>query len=361
MDNAFIAPLLAWYQTQAADLPWRVNADPYRVWLSEIMLQQTQVATAIPYFERFTARFPTVQALAAADHETVMKLWEGLGYYSRARNLHKTAQIIAQAHDGQFPPTAAELQALPGIGRYTAGAIASIAFGEAVPVLDGNVVRVFSRLFDIEDDVSLPATQAALWERAVRLVPTQKAGEYNQALMELGRTICKPRKPLCRECPIQAHCRAFHAGIQEARPIKKKKPPTPHYDVTAGLIRNAVGQLLIAKRRPEALLGGLWEFPGGKQEAEESLTDCLRRELQEELGIQVEIGELFARVKHAFTHFKITLHVFECRYLPAGGEPQALGCADWRWAADHELERYAFGAADRQVIAELHARRGMLL
>lgn len=355
------APLLAWYSQQAAALPWRENTDPYRVWLSEMMLQQTQVTTVIPYFLRFTDHFPTVQDLAAADRDVVLKLWEGLGYYSRARNLHKAAQMVVSDFKGQFPASAEILQTLPGVGRYTAGAIASIAFDLPVPVLDGNVMRVFSRIFNIAEDVTLPATQKHLWALAEALVPAERPGDYNQALMELGRTICKPRNPLCEACPVNQLCAAYQLGIQEERPVKAKKAATPHYDVTAGLIRNSERHLLIAKRPDDKLLGGLWEFPGGKQEPGETLEDCLARELHEELNIQVAVGQFFVQVKHAYTHFKITLHVFECTWLPEGGEPECLACADWLWVDESDLEQFAFSAADRQVIAELKARPGKLL
>lgn len=360
LENPFSTPLLAWYAGHAAALPWRESREPYRVWLSEIMLQQTQVQTVIPYYERFLTAFPTVQDLAQAPLDQVLKLWEGLGYYSRARNLHKCAQIITADYGSLFPQTAAELQSLPGVGRYTAGAIASIAFDEAAPVLDGNVIRVFSRLFDIQEDVSQTAVKAALWARAEALVPQDQPGDYNQALMELGRMICKPRQPLCNDCPIAEHCLAYARGVQAERPIKAKRKATPHYDVTAGLIRNEAGALLIAKRPEDKLLGGLWEFPGGKQDEGESLPDCLARELREELAISVEVGGFFIKVDHAFTHFKITLHAFECRYLPEGGEPQALECAAWAWVDEAELGQYAFGAADRQIIAALAQRRHML-
>jgi len=353
--------LLAWYDRHAAALPWRANHDPYRVWLSEIMLQQTQVETATPYYLRFLDTYPTVEALAAAPLDDVLKKWEGLGYYSRARNLHRAAQIVTNERGGHFPNTAIDLQTLPGIGRYTAGAIASIAFGEAAPVLDGNVIRVFSRLTDLEEDITLNATKDKLWMVAEQLMNQERPGDYNQALMELGRVVCKPRNPLCRECPISAHCLAFARGTQSQRPVKARKAPTPHYDVAAGMIWNDAGQLLIAQRPLDGLLGGLWEFPGGKQESGETLPECLKRELREELAIEVEVGELFTVVRHGFTHFSITLHAFACRYVSAGGPPQALAVKAWAWATPDELERYSFGKADRGVIAELSKRRGMLL
>jgi A/G-specific adenine glycosylase len=350
--------LLAWYDQHADALPWRENHDPYRVWLSEIMLQQTQVETVKPYFARFLSTYPTIEALAAAPLSDVLKLWEGLGYYSRARNLHHAAQAVVRDFGGKFPRTVEGLQHLPGIGRYTAGAIASIAFGVSAPVLDGNVIRVFARLIDLPDDVTQPAIKERLWKLADEWLPDQRPGDYNQALMELGRTICKPRAPLCGECPIQSHCLAFARGTQAQRPVKKARAATPHYDVAAGIIWNKDGKLLIAQRPLDGLLGGLWEFPGGKLEPDETLPDCLKRELREEMAIEVEVGELFTLVQHAFTHFKITLHAFTCQYV--SGEPQTIGVRDWAWVTPDQLETYSFGKADREVIRAMTDRKNML-
>lgn len=359
MSAPFTLQLLAWYDQHAAILPWRGTQNVYRIWLSEVMLQQTQVETVIPYYHRFLTAFPTVEALAEAPLDAVLKLWEGLGYYSRARNLHKAARFVATQLQGVFPATAETLQQLPGVGRYTAGAIASIAYGEAVPVLDGNVIRVFARLTDLDADVTQTGVKASLWLQAERWTPPARPGDYNQALMELGRTVCKPRHPLCADCPIRAYCAAFTNGTQTQRPVKKARAATPHYDVTAGMIWNDRGELLIAQRPADGLLGGLWEFPGGKQEADETLPACLQRELREELAIEVEVGELFTVVRHAFTHFKITLHAFTCRYL--SGPPQALDVQDWAWVRPENLAHYSFGKADREVIRTLHERRNMLL
>ncbi len=354
--NQFATDLLAWYDQTGTELPWRGARDPYHVWLSEIMLQQTQIETVKPYYARFLAAYSTVEALAAAPLDDVLKHWEGLGYYSRARNLRRAAGQIA-THG--FPDTVEGLQALPGIGRYTAGAIASIAFGVRAPVLDGNVIRVFARLLDLPDDVAQASTKAKLWQIAERWLPTDRVGDYNQALMDLGRLICKPRAPLCSDCPIREYCSAYQQGTQDERPVKATRARTPHYDVAAGIIWNERGEVLIAQRPLEGLLGGLWEFPGGKQEAGETLPECLRRELREELAIEVEVGELFTKVRHGFTHFRITLHAFTCRYL--GGEPQALGVRAWAWVTPDRFDAYSFGKADRQVIAALRARGGMLL
>lgn len=356
--------LLDWYDRHAADLPWRQRRDVYGIWLAEVMLQQTQVNTVIPYYRRFLQKYPDIQALAATALDEVLKDWEGLGYYSRARSLHRAARQVVEQHGGRFPRSVEELQNLPGVGRYTAGAIASMAYGLPAPVLDGNVIRVFARLLDLPDDVTRPAVQARLWGMAEELLPDERPGDYNQALMELGRTICRPRAPRCTECPLHEHCAARAAGTQALRPVKRKKAPTPHYDVAAGLIRDTEGRLLIAKRPEEGLLGGLWEFPGGKCEQGETLPQALARELREELAIEVAVGELFIRVKHAFTHFRITLHAYECRYLgalPPYTEPQALQVQDWAWVSEDELARYSFGRADRAVIAALQEHGGRLL
>ncbi len=356
----FYTELLHWYDQHAAPLPWRADApNPYHTWLSEIMLQQTQVATVIAYYERFLVAYPDVHALAAAPLGDVLKLWEGLGYYSRARNLHRAARVVVEQWGGHFPQTPPELMTLPGVGRYTAGAIASIAFGQRAPVLDGNVIRVFSRLIDLEDDVTRSGVQARLWDLAEVWLPPTRAGDYNQALMELGRTVCKPKQPACPECPLQARCAAYANGTQALRPVKRKKAPTPHYDVAAGIIRDADGRILIAQRPLEGLLGGLWEFPGGKQEDGETLPQTLKRELREELAIEVDVRELLVRVRHAFTHFKITLHAYEC--LHTGGQPQKLGVEDHAWITEDDFDRYSFGKADREVIVALRARRDMLL
>lgn len=363
MSADFATKLLDWFSKHRVDLPWRRDPTPYHVWLSEIMLQQTQIETVIPYYMRFLKTYPTVEELANAPLDDVLKMWEGLGYYSRARNLHKTAQIVAHEYGGVFPNTVEGLLKLSGVGRYTAGAIASIAFGVSASVLDGNVIRVFTRLLDIDDDVTQTSTKNKLWEIADDWIPVQHAGDYNQALMELGQSICRPKNPTCADCPIHSHCLAFKNGTQSERPVKKKKAPTPHVDVTAGLIRNDEGKLLIAQRPMDGLLGGLWEFPGGKLEDGETMEECLARELQEELAIHVEVHDLFVAVNHAFTHFKITLHTFECTYLgaiPPYTEPQAIEALNWAWVTEAELEKYSFGKADRQVIKALKARKDML-
>lgn len=355
---ALHAALIGWFEAHRADLPWRRTRDPYAIWLSEMMLQQTQVATVIPYYERFLTRFPTVEALAAAPLDDVLKTWEGLGYYSRARNLHRAAKMIVDDLGGQFPNTVDGLLALPGVGRYTAGAIASIAFDQDAPILDGNVIRVLARVFNISGDVTQHATQRELWALSEQLVPTGQAALWNEGLMELGRRICTPRSPDCERCPIAAFCEARKLGVQEQRPVKTPKAKTPHYDVTAGIIRREDGCMLITQRPTDKMLGGLWEFPGGKREPGETLIECLKREIREELAIEIDVGRQIATVRHGYTHFSITLYAFECQYI--SGEPQAIDCAAWAWVGLDDLEKYALPVTDRKIIDVLKHGGGQL-
>ncbi len=361
--------LIDWHNRSQRPLPWRDRPagqrDPYAVWVSETMLQQTRVETAVAYYERWMARFPTIEALAAADQQEVLKLWEGLGYYARARNLHRAAQEVA-ARQGRLPDRRADLLKLPGIGRYTAGAILSLAFGQAEPPVDGNVTRVLSRLADIDQPVGQPATARQLWELARALVeatPAGAAGTVNEALMELGATVCIPSAPRCSSCPLADLCLAARRGVQTARPIPSPRRRTPHYDVTAGVIWRGepyLSRLLIAQRPQTAMLGGLWEFPGGKrQPGDEDLASCLRREIAEELGITIVVGEPITTVRHAYTHFRITLHAFHAHH--SAGEPRAIGCADWRWVNLDELDAFPFPVTDQKIIAALRSQAKQLL
>jgi A/G-specific adenine glycosylase len=349
----FSRRLLDWFAAAARDLPWRCNGleqsarSPYQVWLAEVMLQQTQVDTVVPYYERFMARFPSARALAEAPLEEVLKLWEGLGYYARARNLHAAARQIAARHGGQIPGTFEALLALPGVGRYTAGAVASIAFGRDVPAVDGNARRVLARAFAIREDASRSAAQREMEALATSLLPPGQAGAFNEALMELGATVCTPRAPKCDRCPLRELCRAYATGEQEALPVKRPRKRTPHYDVTAAVTIGPDARALVAQRHADDMLGGLWEFPGGKCEDGETLPECLAREMREELGVEVEVSERLTVVKHAYTHFRITLHAFRCRVV--AGEPRCLDCAAFRWVSPAELDALPMSAADRKI------------
>jgi A/G-specific adenine glycosylase len=359
----FARRLLAWFAAEARDLPWRHHGpersarSPYRVWLAEVMLQQTQVDTVVPYYERFLARFPTVEALAAAPLKEVLKLWEGLGYYARARNLHAAARQIVAERDGQIPDTFETLLTLPGVGPYTAGAVASIAFGRDVPAVDGNARRVLARAFTIRGDVSRSAVQRELEALATNLLPPGRAGAFNEALMELGATVCAPRAPKCDRCPLCTLCQAHAAGEQESLPIRRPRRRPPHYDVTAAVTVGPDGHVLVAQRHASDMLGGLWEFPGGKREDGETLPECLAREMREELDVAVEVGERLVVVEHAYTHFRITLHAFRCRVV--GGAPRCLDCAALRWVSPAELDALAMSVADRKIakiVQETHLR-----
>jgi A/G-specific adenine glycosylase len=344
--NGFAPKLINWYTHHARDLPWRGHPNPYAVWVSEIMLQQTRVEVVIPYFKRWMRRFPSMRALASASQQEVLSHWEGLGYYSRARNLHRGAQIVMQKHQGKLPTDMLTLQSLPGIGRYTAAAIASIAFGADVPAMDGNVRRVLSRVFDVSEPVRSSAGERRLWELAEAHLPPGRGGDYNQALMDLGALICTARSPNCALCPLADQCLARARGIQEQRPVRLRKTKPPHHTVTAAIIQRN-GQVLIAQRPQNGLLGGLWEFPGGKQEPGEDLVACLRREIEEELGVAVRVDSPLGVYKHAYTHFRVTLHAFRC--VLHDGDPQPKEHRAVRWVSFAELSEYPMGKIDRQI------------
>jgi A/G-specific adenine glycosylase len=363
MNWPAIAEMLAlWHDQQQRSLPWRSapagRRDPYTVWISEIMAQQTRVETVVEYYERWMQRFPTISVLAAADQQEVLKVWEGLGYYARARNLHRAAQQVMAEHGGVLPAERTLLRQLPGIGDYTVGAILSLAYNQPEPILDGNVKRVLSRLADIDRPIDQPATLRTLWQLAREVVEAaapEQAGTVNEALMELGALVCVPANPRCLLCPVREHCQAFTNGTQNQRPVTSPKRQTPHYDVAAGVIwQGEIGasRFLIAQRPQEGMLGGLWEFPGGKLEPEDAdLPACLRREILEELGIEIEVGAHVTTVQHAYTHFRITLYAYHARHV--GGDPQALGCAAWRWVTLDELDAYPFPVTDRKIIQAL--------
>ena len=346
--EGFRVGLLDWYRQHKRQLSWRDSDNPYHIWISEIMLQQTRVDQMGAYFERFVGAFPTVEKLAAASEDQVLKVWEGLGYYARARNMHKAAVQIAGQLGGRIPDTYAGLIELPGIGEYTAAAVSSIAFDRDHPVLDGNVTRVLCRLLRIEEDPRRTAIKAELIAAGEALLARGEAGDFNQAMMELGARVCTPRNPLCPTCPVGQWCQA-QAELDDpsALPYKAPKKQKPHYQVACGVICKG-DRLLLAQRPSAGMLGGLWEFPGGKQEEGETLQQCLQREIAEELAIEIEVGARLTSVDHAYSHFSITLHALEACYLR--GEPQAIGCADWKWIVPEELDDYALPRADRLIV-----------
>ncbi|MEY2984468.1 MAG: hypothetical protein RLZZ568_1085 [Cyanobacteriota bacterium] len=318
------------------------------------MLQQTQVVTVIPYFERWLQRFPNVWTLAQADLQTVLKAWEGLGYYARARNLHKAAQIIVQEFKGEFPTDLDTWLQLPGIGRTTAGGILSHAFNQAQPILDGNVKRVLARLVAL----SVTPTDALpeLWALSEQLVDRQQGREFNQALMDLGATVCTRAKPRCEVCPWQGDCAAYNKNVVNQIPVRKMSAPLPHKQIGVAVIINDQGQFLIDRRPSAGLLGGLWEFPGGKIEAGETAAACIVREVQEEIGIAIQVTRPLITLDHAYTHFKVTLHVYICQYI--AGDPQAIACEEVRWVTLTEMAQYPFPKANSKIIAALQTEFG---
>jgi len=346
--------LARWYRRNGRDLPWRGRSDPYAIWVSEVMLQQTRVSAVVPYYARFLERFPDVAALADATLDDVLKAWEGMGYYGRARNLHAAARRVVAEFAGQLPRSIERLRELPGIGRYTAGAIASIAFDLDEPVLDGNVTRVLCRVFAVGADPRRAPTQKKLWALARKIIPPGRAGMFNQAMMDLGATVCVPRRPSCDACPLAKTCLALARGRQEELPVRAARKPTPHYDIAAAVVWRA-RRILIARRRPKGLLGGLWEFPGGKRQRGETLRAAVVREVREEVGLDVTVRRALVNVDHAYSHFRITLHVFECD--PAAGRARAIVPDAVRWVRLAELDAYAFPAANRRVIAALRRAR----
>ena len=339
--------LIEWFRSRERDVPWRTETDPYRIWLAEVMAQQTRIAVVRERYEEFLIRFPDIYALAGADLDAVLKAWEGMGYYARARNLHRAAEQIVTLHGGKLPREPEALRELPGVGPYTAGAVASLAFGRPEPAVDGNVRRVMSRLLD------LAKPSAALLDREVRsllAVAEAPPGEVNQALMDLGGEICKPRIPRCEQCPIADSCLARARGTEADRPGRAPRRELPHHPIAVVVVRRD-SRILIGRRPTEGLLGGLWEFPGGKIEPGETPEAAAARELREEMCIEVSIGRQIALVPFAYSHFRITLHAFEAAWT--AGEPCGRAVSDWRWVTADELRSYAFPAANRPIIEQL--------
>ncbi len=339
--------LLRWYRKERRDLPWRRSRDPYAIWVSEIMLQQTQVKTVLPYFERWMQAFPTVKDLATAPESKVLKLWEGLGYYSRARNLQKSAILVKDQYAGNLPSTRKEILALPGIGPYTAGAILSIAFGVRASVLDGNVKRVLSRLRRLKENGKTSKSEKRLWAEAERILPEKDVGDFNQALMELGAQVCIPQKPHCMICPLKKLCQAHLKADVQNFPPPKPQPVIKKIDVSAAVLFRR-GKIYIQQRVEKGLMAGLWEFPGGKIEKNESPEKCIVREIREELGLEMTIEEKLIVIRHSYTQFRVTLHVFKGRLFPGKITPTA--CQNWKWVALKELEIYPFPSANVKII-----------
>lgn len=349
-NQDFRSRILAWYDQHKRDMPWRDCEDPYKTWISEIMLQQTRVDQAMPYFHRFMERFPTVYDLAEADQQEVLKVWEGLGYYSRARNLHHASKTVVNSFDGKIPDNREDIKKLKGVGPYTASAVLSIAYSKPHAVVDGNVIRVLTRYLGIEDDVRSTKTKNTIQEAADELIDKDRPGDFNQAMMELGATVCTPANPECEQCPIRVDCVAWSTLKTDAIPYKSPAKKRPHHQIGVGIIKKK-DEVLIALRPEDAMLGGLWEFPGGKQKEDEDIKRTVVRELKEELGVDVVVSKPFMKLDHAYSHFKITLHAYICELKK--GEPEPKTSQQIQWVSVKELDRYPFPKANRKLTEKL--------
>lgn len=352
MDETWPSFLCDWFIAHKRPLPWRQPPiSAYRIWISEIMLQQTQVTTVVPYFIDFMRKFPDLASLASADQQEVLKQWEGLGYYTRARNMHKASKEACAQCGGRLPESAKALQKLSGIGPYTAAAIASIAFGEPIPVVDGNVLRVITRLNGWEEDIRQPATRNLVFEWLSPRIQPHSPANFNEGLMELGALVCTPQSPNCHECPLFPFCNAYKEKKTDTIPYKSPRAQTPHHHVAIGIIERD-NKILIAQRPENTMLGGLWELPGGKQKTGESITQTLHREIAEETGLELSIRKKLQCVKHAYTHFKVTLHPFICSI--SSGTETAYASQQIRWISPKEIPQYPFPKGTHKIFSQVY-------
>jgi A/G-specific adenine glycosylase len=344
--QAIVGALLGWFAQNARDLPWRRTLDPYAIWISEIMLQQTQMETVLPYFERWMKAFPDVHALARAGESRVLKLWQGLGYYSRARNLHAGAREIAGKFGGEFPSDYETVLGLKGIGRYTAGAICSIAFNQPRPIVDGNVLRVLARVYAIDRPIDVPKNREAFWRLEEKLIPEGRAREFNQALMELGALVCTPRNPRCGRCPLRTDCAARSSGNPEAYPVRGARKKTVRVSAAALAVQKD-GAYLLMRRPVGAIMGGLWEFPEWKLGDGPVRAARLRELARRELGLTVSGVKKLGSVRRNYTHHLETLEVFAAQ---AGGNGVKTR-EGWKsaWAGPPEFEKYPFSSAHAKI------------
>lgn len=345
----FQKKILSWYRKNKVEFPWRLTNDPYKIWVSEIMLQQTQVTTVIPFYNNWIQKFPTLNDVANASDDDLFKYWEGLGYYNRVNNFRAACNEVIKKYNGKVPSEKVELMQLKGIGDYTSSAIASIAFNKKNYVIDGNVKRVMSRILCLKDysKVSMHKLSNFLSENICKNNP----GDFNQGLMDLGRNICKPKNPDCNICPVEFSCQAKADDSIFLYPkTKPKKKKSPHYNVGVGIIWRE-GKILITKRKKNTLLGGLWEFPGGKKNVKESIKECIKREIFEELEIEVEVLNFITTVEHKYSHFSITLHAYNCSF--AKGKIKCNSADAWQWIKPHQLDTLPFPKANHYIFPHI--------
>jgi A/G-specific adenine glycosylase len=347
--DRFTSRLLDWFDQVRRDLPWRRTYDPYHVLVSEMMLQQTQVDRVVDYFRRWVARYPDVATLARADEEEALRLWEGLGYYSRARNLLAAAREVEERFGGEIPADPAELRGLPGIGPYTAGAVASIAYNREVPLVDANVERVLARVYDHAEPIKSKAGRCFVWETAAALIPGGRARDFNQALMELGALVCLGKSPRCSGCPVVDDCLAKERDTVFERPVPQKRPQTIPIVMATGVLA-AGGRIFVQKRPESGVWAGLWEFPGGLVEQGETPEQALAREYAEETGFQVEAGEKISVIRHGYTKYRVTMHAYLCRSAGPLPEPVLTEATTSRWIHPAELDELALPAPHRKLV-----------
>ncbi|MFC5713268.1 A/G-specific adenine glycosylase [Thalassorhabdus alkalitolerans] len=344
-ENAFQDNLLAWYRENQRELPWRINQDPYRVWVSEVMLQQTRVETVIPYYERFMEWFPTPEDFAKAEEEKVMKAWEGLGYYSRVRNLHTAVKEVVESYGGKVPDNKKDFSSLKGVGPYTAGAVLSIAYEQPEPAVDGNVMRVLSRVLLVTDDISKGKTRKQFEEVIPTLMGGTPPSEFNQALMELGALVCTPKSPGCLLCPVQSQCEARKQGVQQELPVKGKKKAPALKEMAAIIIKDSKGKFLIHQRGSKGLLARLWEFPNTEAEATSSQKVDLETFLKEEYGVEAAAGDSVQNVQHVFSHLVWDITVYEGTLKNAD---EIKG--NCKWVTMEEARKLAFPVSHQKIL-----------
>ncbi|AGT30878.1 DNA glycosylase [Geobacillus genomosp. 3] len=348
----FQRDLLEWFARERRDLPWRQDRDPYKVWVSEVMLQQTRVETVIPYFEKFMEQFPTLEALAEAEEDEVLKAWEGLGYYSRVRNLHAAVKEVKERYGGKVPDTPEQFSRLKGVGPYTVGAVLSLAYGVPEPAVDGNVMRVLSRLFFVTDDIAKPSTRKRFEQIVREIMAYENPGAFNEALIELGALVCTPRRPSCLLCPVQSHCRAFAEGVPEELPVKTKKTAVKQVPLAVMVLIDEGGRILIRKRDHTGLLANLWEFPSCEMNGEGD-KETLEKMFLNEQGFKIKLEEPIASFDHAFSHLVWKLTVFYGHLLDGGRVEKP-----YRLVSERELEAYAFPVSHQRVWREYKEQAG---
>jgi A/G-specific adenine glycosylase len=341
--------LLSWWLGAKRSLPWRGSGDPYAVWVSEIMLQQTRAGRAAEYFQRWMKRFPDLHSLARAEEEEVLRLFEGLGYYSRARNMLRAAKMLVRERDGEFPAEKRDLEKLPGIGPYTAAAVSSMAFGRDEAAVDANVERIMARLYDVNEPLAESATKTLLRGKAESLLPPGRAGDFNQGLMDLGATVCLPRAPRCGKCPLSGRCLAFRAGTAADRPVRRRAAKISKVEIATGVL-GVNGRFFVQKRPDGGVWAGLWEFPGGRLEPGETPREAVVREFAEETGFEVVAAEKIGVIRHSYTRYRVTMHCFFVRAPSADAQPELNAAVEYKWASVRELAGLPFPAPQRELV-----------